>query len=83
MRRINSKLFEDNVFPVTSFAQIFDDDRKGGLMVFNDLSQRVFVKDSTLGFYVQRSANQQDRKGNEETLTVNEDVVVEHTMYNY
>ena len=75
--------FEASVYPVTTYAQVNDDSAKCGIVVFNDRAQGAFLTNNSLGFYVQRSASVQDHKGNDEILSVNEDVLTEHFIYNF
>lgn len=83
VNRKKEKILENSVFPVTSYAEVKDQNGQSGLVVFNDRAQGVTVDGDTLTFYIQRSARVEDKKGNDEVLSVNEDVLVEHSVFNY
>jgi hypothetical protein len=84
MNRIFEDSQESSIFPYTSFVSIEDISEENGIEIYTDRSQGVtsdqpgFVK-----IYVQRSCSKSDKKGNNEILRVNEDVIVRHTVYNY
>ena len=91
MKRQKNLRFENRVFPVTSFLKVEDKKSNIGIAIFPDRAEGATVdktklsgnEEQSLLFYIQRSANQQDHKGNKETLKVREDIVVNHMFYNF
>lgn len=84
MRRQKSDVFENDVYPVTSFIHLADEEQKLHLKVFSDRSQGGFsIFDGVASLYVQRSAKVDDHKGNPEVLDVTETIHTEHYVLNY
>lgn len=83
LQRKKQTKFENNVYPVASYAKVVCDSGNKGLYVFNDRTQGAYVDKNSLFFYLQRSAKQEDHKGNEEVLRVTENNVIRHIIYNY
>lgn len=83
MKRNLGKTFERGVFPITRFVKILDENNKSGLKVFTDRAQGAYAYDNAVFIYLQRSSSVSDEKGNNEILSVNENVFLNHIVYNF
>lgn len=84
MKRQKSDVFENDVYPVTSFIHIADEAQKIHLKVYSDRAEGGFsIFEGIASLYVQRSAKVDDHKGNPEVLEVTENVHTEHIVLNY
>ena len=83
MHRKKKTGWEESVYPVASFIRLRGSADNLGLSIFNDRAQGGLAQNRTAHLYIQRSSSTNDGKGNYQILSVNEDVLLHHVIYNY